>query len=308
MAKRRKSKKRERIPFIDSLIDLAGAAVFGYISYKQRENRKSKSGNKRIDPYAAAGVAMGMGMLNDTEDLLRLGGILGAMGAFDPDEPDEVYRSSYAGSHDDNPFYKPKNNQYAWRLNCEDGSEYGIWPENYETREEYHEALHCEKYRWREYCKDGSGIGVDPQDYESEDEYELALELAEDGIPEYDADMLWKAEIDVPNDTAQAPQDEGQSPEVKADISPNDGQIDVLDTNDDDEFHVFIYCKVETNGKTDYYRTEDRSIKKGNTVIVQEGENCVTGTVLSVEHHMRFSVPKDVHRTQRILSKNRDWE
>ena len=35
----------------------------------------------------------------------------------------------------------PRDNRYAWRLNCEDGSAYGIDPNDYETRDEYNEAL-----------------------------------------------------------------------------------------------------------------------------------------------------------------------
>ena len=126
MAKRKKkSSKRERIPVIDFLIDMAAAATMDYIAYKRRQKRGGRRSNK-IDPYEATGIAMGLGMIDDTEDLIKFGGMLGMMGAFDPDEPDEVYQNSYVGSHEDNPFYAPKNNKYAWRLNCEDGSEYGI--------------------------------------------------------------------------------------------------------------------------------------------------------------------------------------
>ena len=46
---------------------------------------------------------------------------------------------------DDNGSYTPaptnNRNKYAWRMNCEDGSDYGIYPENYETRQEYNEAI-----------------------------------------------------------------------------------------------------------------------------------------------------------------------
>lgn len=69
------------------------------------------------------------GLIKDTEDLLRFGGVLGAMGAFDDDEG----------------FYKPIDNTYAWRLNCEDGSAYGVAPEDYETRDAYNEALYLAK-------------------------------------------------------------------------------------------------------------------------------------------------------------------
>ena len=66
--------------------------------------------------------------------------------------------------------------KYGWRETCEDGSEFGLDPEDYETEEEYEEALEEEKYGWRETCEDGSEFGLDPEDYETEEEYEEALE------------------------------------------------------------------------------------------------------------------------------------
>ena len=65
--------------------------------------------------------------------------------------------------------------EYVWRETCEDGSEYGLDPEDFETEEEYEEALNEEKYGWRLTCEDGSEYGLDPKDFETEDEYEEAL-------------------------------------------------------------------------------------------------------------------------------------
>ena len=305
MAKRRKkSKKRERIPVIDFLLDMAQAATLDYIAYKRRQKR----GNKRtkIDPYEATGMAMGMGLIDDTEDLIRFGGMLGAMGAFDPDEPDEVYQSSYVGSYDSNPFYAPKDNKYAWRLNCEDGSEYGISPEDYETRDEYHEALHREKYAWRDYCDDGSAYGVDPEDYETEEEYEDALECARTVT----GDMLFTDEVSIHENMPIAveesfeEEDEGdlsdeQFPETA--VQPITVQTSPVDMFEDDDFHVFIYCKVETEQGIDYYRTENTTIKKGDSVTVSLNGLVLSGKVLSVERHMRFSVPKPVSETYLII-------
>lgn len=305
MAKRRKkSNKRERIPVIDFLLDMAQAATLDYIAYKRRQKR----GNKRtkIDPYEATGMAMGMGLIDDTEDLIRFGGMLGAMGAFDPDEPDEVYQSSYVGSYDSNPFYAPKDNKYAWRLNCEDGSEYGISPEDYETRDEYHEALHREKYAWRDYCDDGSAYGVDPEDYETEEEYEDALECARTVT----GDMLFTDEVSIHENMPIAveesfeEEDEGdlsdeQFPETA--VQPITVQTSPVDMFEDDDFHVFIYCKVETEQGIDYYRTENTTIKKGDSVTVSLNGLVLSGKVLSVERHMRFSVPKPVRETYLII-------
>ena len=305
MAKRRKkSKKRERIPVIDFLLDMAQAATLDYIAYKRRQKRCNK--RTKIDPYEATGMAMGMGLIDDTEDLIRFGGMLGAMGAFDPDEPDEVYQSSYVGSYDSNPFYAPKDNKYAWRLNCEDGSEYGISPEDYETRDEYHEALHREKYAWRDYCDDGSAYGVDPEDYETEEEYEDALECARTVT----GDMLFTDEVSIHENMPIAveesfeEEDEGdlsdeQFPETA--VQPITVQTSPVDMFEDDDFHVFIYCKVETEQGIDYYRTENTTIKKGDSVTVSLNGLVLSGKVLSVERHMRFSVPKPVKETYLII-------
>ncbi len=145
MAKRRKKSSKCPEPF-NTLIDLAAAATLDYIAYKRRQKRGGKK-NHKIDPYAAAGVAMGMGKLNSTEDIIKLGGFLGAMGAFDEDDDTSDY-GAYTPSRfsSSKPYqastYKPANkNRYAWRMNCENGSVYGIYPENYETRDEYNAAL-----------------------------------------------------------------------------------------------------------------------------------------------------------------------
>ena len=52
-----------------------------------------------------------MGKINSAKSVIALGGILGAMGAFDED----------GGSWS-------IDNRYVWRLNCEDGSSYGVDP------------------------------------------------------------------------------------------------------------------------------------------------------------------------------------
>ena len=124
MAKKRRKSSKCPEPF-NTLIDLAQAFTLDYVAYKRRQKRGGQ--HNHIDPYEATGIAMGMGLIDDTEDLIKFGGVLGAMGAFDDDEP--------------SPCYRKNDNRYAWRLNCEDGSEYDISPYDYETRAEYNEAL-----------------------------------------------------------------------------------------------------------------------------------------------------------------------
>ena len=78
-------------------------------------------------------------------------------------------------------IFQEREEENAWRDTCEDGSEYGLDPEDHETEEEYEEALEEEKHGWRETCEDGSEFGLDPEDYETEEEYEEALEEEKHG-------------------------------------------------------------------------------------------------------------------------------
>ena len=68
--------------------------------------------------------------------------------------------------------------EYSWRNHCEDGSDFGIDPENYEFEWEYEEALNEAKYAWRETCADGSEFDISPDDFETEQEYNEALDEA----------------------------------------------------------------------------------------------------------------------------------
>ncbi len=67
----------------------------------------------------------------------------------------------------------------AWRDFCEDGSEFDLDPEDYETEEEYNDALRQARTAWRGACEDGSKYGLDPEDYETEEEYNDALQQAQ---------------------------------------------------------------------------------------------------------------------------------
>ena len=64
----------------------------------------------------------------------------------------------------------------SWRDTCEDGSEYGLDPQDYDNEDEYLDALNEAKYEWRDFCDDeGYEYDIDPEDYETEDEYNAAV-------------------------------------------------------------------------------------------------------------------------------------
>ncbi len=70
-------------------------------------------------------------------------GVNSAINAIEQEENRKRVTSSayHADDRVDITFYGSNDNTYAWRLNCEDGSEYGISHENYETRDDYNAAL-----------------------------------------------------------------------------------------------------------------------------------------------------------------------
>ena len=68
--------------------------------------------------------------------------------------------------------------KYGWRETYEDDTDYDVDPEDYETEEEYLEALEEAKTAWRNDCEDGSDFGLDPEYYDTKEEYEEALEKA----------------------------------------------------------------------------------------------------------------------------------
>lgn len=92
----------------------------------------SKDKNGKTDPYKAAGMAAGMGNFS-LSDRARLGAMLGSQGAFDTDTGNHYSGVPGSGAIDN-----------SWRDFCEDGSEYGIDPEDYETEEEYEAAENAE--------------------------------------------------------------------------------------------------------------------------------------------------------------------
>lgn len=148
MAKKRRKKSSKCPEPFNTLIDLAAGITMNAVANKMEEKHHYRKRGVP-NPYRASAIGMSMGKLNKTEDMIKLGGFLGAMGSFDPDDTKSDYRSSSIGYHADEPWKfdnmnispTTNSNKYAWRMNCEDGSAYGIYPEDYETRQAYNLAL-----------------------------------------------------------------------------------------------------------------------------------------------------------------------
>lgn len=151
MAKKRRKKSSKCPEPFNTLIDIAAGITMNAVANKMEEKHHYRKRGVP-NPYRASAIGMSMGKLNKTEDVIKLGGFLGAMGSFDPDDTESGHHSSHSSSigyHADEPWEfdnmnvspTTNSNKYAWRMNCEDGSAYGIHPEDYETRQAYNLAL-----------------------------------------------------------------------------------------------------------------------------------------------------------------------
>ena len=98
----------------------------------------SKDKNGKPDPYKAAGIAAGMGNFS-WSDQAMLAGMLGSQGAFDDDIPNQDYDINFDyldPKYDKTPAEDVKDWQITAELN-----DYGISPFDYDTEEEYLEAV-----------------------------------------------------------------------------------------------------------------------------------------------------------------------
>ena len=82
-----------------------------------------------------------------------------------------------------NELLVPKGTEdQSWRSRCDDGSEYGLDPKDFDTKAEYDETLYDEKYYWRDAYKDDEDVikyHLNINDYETEDELLGALSSKE---------------------------------------------------------------------------------------------------------------------------------
>ena len=170
MAKKKNSKCPEPL---NTLIDIAAGITMGAVAdHMEKKYNYSKKG--KINPYAVSAIGLASGRMKSTEDILKTGAFLGAMGSFDV-EADDV--PAYRYTPEDPVFRqiretKVNDNRYAWRLNCENGSAYGVFPHEYETRAEYNEALRVAKTSETEEVKVDTPAGMtDVEDSSSDEEY-----------------------------------------------------------------------------------------------------------------------------------------
>ena len=210
MAKRRKIyKKSSKCPEpFNMLVDLAGAATLG--AYVKHKIKKDYARGEGEESAKAASIVFGTGSLRrGSSGLINLGGLIGlnsALKEIDKNQREAPFRtieSPFVDKVSDTSLKTTKPlRKNLWREHCEDGTAYNIDPMDYNSADEYEEALleakskfvimsavatdkpvteaspSQIKYTWRKYCSNGSKYGLSPEDYENADDYEEALEIA----------------------------------------------------------------------------------------------------------------------------------
>ncbi len=289
--------------FLDELVK--NAALWSAV-------QASKDENGNPDPYKAVGIAAGMGKFS-LSDRARLGAMLGSQGAFDEDDAyygtEDIYK--YAAALED--YEKEK---YSWRDDCEISLEYDVEPEDYDTLEEYEEAL-----------------------TEVKNELENSAEI-EDGIAPKGEALLLSGDIKVPV-TLKVSTSKGSTIEEarKSHEARREKYkwrqryfrqylygLNVYEYETEEEFlkeltaareeyaemaktdtNIYHYCGVvyEGNSYPYHYMTDDTSLKVGDLVVVPVGrQNIETiAEIVSMEEHTRLTVPYPVEKVKHIIRK-----
>ena len=168
----------------------------------------------------------------------------------------------------------------AWRKNVPNGKKYGLDPLYYDTKQEYLEALNDEKYGWRKWYKDRDNYGLNPDSFETQEEYREAL-----------------------NDKVKEARQQERDKRLKEQQLAEQAKMQEYENDKT----IYTYCGVllPFSSRPYSFRTEDDSIKIGDTVIVTVGEDKkeMKGKVVSVGQYSRLGVPYPVEKTKMIIRK-----
>ncbi len=179
----------------------------------------------------------------------------------------------------------------AWRKHVPDGSEYGLNPCDFDTEQEYLDALQKEKYAWREEYAGKDNLGLDPAQFETEDAFTAAWQTRWDEEQQKEqARQLQRLQAEQAKALArQRTQRKRREAELLADKT------------------VYTYCGVRLpfSDRPYFFRTEDDNLAIGDAVIVPIGEEEkeTEGIIVSVGRYARIGVPFPVEKTKFILRK-----
>lgn len=161
---------------------------------------------------------------------------------------------------------------HSWRDTCEDGMDFDIDPMDYETEEEYTDALEEAKYGWRNIFTDRTHFPINSECYETIDDHIDALVAADS--------------------TDQPPQ-------------PKDSPAPLSPQKVEKERTIYTICGIAfPRAAHPYcYRTEDTALKIGDRVQVLAGNVMTRGTVVSIGQYLQEAAPFPVEQMKFVLRK-----
>lgn len=186
--------------------------------------------------------------------------------------------------------YTRKN---AWRRTVPDGSQYELDPCDYDSEQEYMEALNEKKYGWRERYKDDDTLGLDLNSFETQEEYQKA----------YDVRLNEKRQREREQREQERKQLQEQREKERQQRREEERRIEAEKARVDDKIYTFCGVAFPHALHPYHYRTEDSTIKVGDEVLVPVGDKETTGTVVSVGQYMRVAAPYPVDKTKFIICK-----
>lgn len=168
----------------------------------------------------------------------------------------------------------------AWRATVPDGTQYNINPIYYRTEADYMKAYNDAKYSWRRWSAGRAEMyGLNIEDYETEEEFNLA----------------WKA---VNDEQYKKKQEERQGQQATS-------QTDVIKPLNDNGIYTYCSVLLPDFDKPLSYRTDDESIKLGDTVVVPFGKYNTEkeGKVVAIGQYTYIAVPYPPEKTKSIIRK-----
>ena len=169
----------------------------------------------------------------------------------------------------------------AWRATVPDGSKYGLDPRWYDNEEEYLAELNEHKYGWRKWYVNRDTYGLDVNDFETQDEFNVAFNL--------------KLE--------ERRQKQREARETERKQKQAERQREAAVVTDDKTIYTICGVSFPHAIHPYHYRTDDTTLKIGDTVLVPVGDKEAEGTIISIGQYMRQAAPFPIDKMKTIISK-----
>ncbi len=245
----------------DILADFAAGMLMGAVA-AHAESKHHYAERGKINPYAVSAMKMGAGRMHTTNDILRTGAMLGALGAFD----DVIFAQGNAGATHD----------YDWRDYCTCGLDYGVDPEDYDKVEDFEMAL-------AKAIAEGEGDDLD----------ELLAE-ADEGGEEFSREEY--------ADGNEGGKESSEEEYADGDDSGETREWDPFNDDDFKVYTYCKVRLSDSGQARFYRTEDATLWEGSVVMVPSpDGSGAVRGEIISVKKYPKCSVPQDVEKTPEII-------